>query len=119
MITYLIFILFYNIVQNFFHLCIIWKKSKAWHSISAGIDICLYIFFPLMIWKQWLIIRHWTDILWLLGIGLTVRLISRDIMLGVGTTAWMDKHIKGYYRLCLYMFVLFLSVCFIIHYYTF
>ena len=119
MIYLLAFILGINILNNLFHKAVINNKSALWHGLSAGIDAIIYTFIGFIIIYGDVKIYHWLDILFITMIALTVRWISRDIMLGVGTTAWMDRNIKGWWRLCIQVFFVFLSVIYIIDYYKY
>lgn len=118
MIWILYFILVYNILQNLFHLAVIKGKSKIWHGLSAGIDLGIYFFLPLFAIYGNYKFFGWYDCLFIAFIGLTVRLVSRDIMIGVGTTSWIDQTFTGWYRLAFDFILMFISGMMIYNYFT-
>ena len=119
MIYYLILILVINIIDNYFHKAVIRSKSALWHILEAGNDIITIAGLLSIIYLDVLKIYGVLDIIMLLFIFLSIRLISRDMMIGIGTTAWMDRNIKGFYRLALYLFCIFFSVIYIYHYFKY
>jgi hypothetical protein len=119
MIWLLCFIVVYNVLQNLFHLAIIRGKSKIWHGLSAGIDTGLYLFLTLFAIYGKYQSFGWHDCLFVCFIGLSVRLVSRDMMIGVGTTSWMDQIFNGWYRLVLDFVLMFISAMMIYNYFTF
>lgn len=117
MIVYLITTFALNILNNFFHKAIIKRKSSLWHSLSALIDVLNYSFVILASHFDLITLWHWYDFGFYLLIPLFFRLITRDFMLGIGTTSWMDKNIRGFWRLVMYLMMLYFITIFILNYY--
>lgn len=119
MIYYLVLILAVNIIDNYFHKAVITQRSARWHGLDAMNDAVTFGGFLFLIYKDYLKVYGIIDVIMLLGIFLFVRLVSRDIMLGIGTTSWMDRNIKGFYRLALYLFCIFWTFAYIYHYFKY
>lgn len=94
------------------------NHSGLWHGLRAGIDcvmIACVIFFVI---RQPVLPDYWEAYFFLGIFSLTIRDITRTIVLGIGTTSWIDRHIKGWWRFYIHCLGMFLSICYFIWFFT-
>jgi hypothetical protein len=90
--------------------------KELWHIIQACIDIYLLFLLIYIIKTKLIKIKHWTDVAGLLLIAALLRDMSRTIIVGVGTTSWIDLYVSGWIRLCIWTSMIFFSFIFV-HFY--
>jgi hypothetical protein len=111
------FILIYFTLSAVADWAMINKKSDLWHSLRAVIDCILIGYVILILTQKPCIPAFWESYFFLFIFSLTMRDISRTIILGIGTTSWIDRKINGWWRFCIQMLGLFLAVCYFLWYY--
>lgn len=111
MIWFVLYCLVINILNSMFHQYVR-VNQKVHHGLAVIIDFITFAGLLVMIQTNCLYVDNLIDAVFYLIIPFTLRLIVRDVIMGIGTTSWMDVHIRGFYRLSLYILLLF--SCFVI-----
>jgi hypothetical protein len=112
------FILIYFTLSAVADWAMIHKKSDLWHSLRAALDVAMVAYVIFILSQQPIIPANWESYFFLGIFALTMRDISRTIILGIGTTSWIDRNINGWWRLCIWAVGGFLSLIYFIWYFS-
>jgi len=119
MIYLITFMIVYSILTSFNHKAMIKNNSGLWHSLSAVIDGFVVILFVLFLRYNWFHIYVWTDFIAIACMYMLIRDVTRTIILGIGTTSWIDRKIKGFGRMTIWLFLSFITAIYLIEYWMY
>ena len=95
---FIIFCFLLNVLSAFYDKIIIKRSNNPYrktgvipHGISSLYDFVLYTGLVLMIYFNVLLISSWFNVIFILSYAVMLRWLIRDFIIGVGTTAFIDK----------------------------
>lgn len=119
MIHLLTFMIIYSIATSYQHKWMIAREVKLWHTMSAAIDGFVIMFMVLFLRYNWFYLYYWTDFIAIACTYMLIRDVTRTLILGIGDTSWIDRNIKGFWRLSIWAFLLFITVIYQVEYWRY